>query len=183
MRSMSFPRMTARYTTPKQGVHPSRYFHPKMCPSLLLVRAEPIPRAPPDASFETALSAAPADSKPSPVPTPATAGTKTCGGKCEGPSDCNSGRDDSCNCRRPSTEQAKELGLDPLFPNGVCLAVVAAVGATQNLYGRELDRPILDQRREEADSCLCNSTYISSACCQSRDGMIWETHFRFTNRE
>ena len=104
-----------------------------------------------------------------------------CGNKCQGPQDCRaSDTATSCFCAVPGPRDAKNLGLDPIFPPAVCLILNAAVAAINSgLTGkREVDQAALYVDGEGHPArCLCNATYISPACCGSQHGMIHEDMF------
>ena len=93
----------------------------------------------------------------SPPKPPAIAGwdaNKACGNQCSGNGDCGS----DCLCRRPSVEEAKTLGVDPVVPLAMCLDI-------GSVFGRSLEGQV-------SIECLCNTTYIASECCHSRDGIV-----------
>ena len=99
-----------------------------------------------------------------------------CGNRCTGPSDCGTTEDQySCSCAFPSVNDAHLLGLDPVTPVAVCIALFAsAMGGTSNgkgLGGRDLN--VYVDQEGVPYSCRCNETVVSDACCESRDGMLW----------
>ena len=92
-----------------------------------------------------------------------------CGQYCQGPKDCSSSEvDDQCLCAVPSQQDARKLGLDPVAPVSVCLALVGA--AVSSLAGRD-EIKYLDEIGAEYQ-CPCNRTYTAPACCGSKDGLI-----------
>ena len=127
-------------------------FCPQPWPTSLL---GPIPRAPPNASDIVR-----------PGPNPGTNNNlTTCGNTCQGPQDCGGGDfEKACACAIPNEQDAKALGLDPVFPVAVCLVLMHSnFGGTGGLIGRS----------EESWRCLCNATFTHSECCRSKDGMVW----------
>ena len=128
-------------------------FCPQPWPTPLL---GPIPRSPPDATDIVR-----------PGPNPGTNNNlTTCGNKCQGPQDCGGVDDEkACACAIPSGEDAKALGLDPVFPVAVCLVLMHSnFGGKGGLIGRREGKPW---------RCLCNVTFAHGECCGSRDGMVW----------
>lgn len=117
-----------------------------------------------------------------------------CGNKCNNNTDCGSRdtKDFSCSCALPSIPDAKKLGLDPIAPVAVCLALYASSLKTQRLGGK---RDLIIEgsgRSEDGDqltsmqsvaayvdqkgqphSCRCNETFVADACCESRDGFVY----------
>lgn len=80
---------------------------------------------------------------------------KQCGNRCDSNSDCGS----DCLCKVPSTEEAHSLGLAPSPAIAFCITFAS-------VFGRSLDQTLGQVE------CLCNATYISTACCHSRDGRV-----------
>ena len=76
-------------------------------------------------------------------PLPPKAGVMgVCGNRCTGPQDCGTTNEGySCSCGFPSDSDARLLGLDPVVPVAVCLALVAAkmegVSGMTSLGGRD----------------------------------------------
>lgn len=130
--------------------------HKQFCPEPWPVDVlGPVPRAPPDA---TLVWKAPGDG-----------GTNLtqCGSRCQGPKDCGSGDgsgEDGCFCALPSPQDSRKLGLDPVAPVAVCLALVHAA-ISGGIAGRGVER-FVDERGEQY-RCLCNETYVSPECCGS----------------
>ena len=92
-----------------------------------------------------------------------------CGKFCDSTSDCGpSGSQDTCLCALPSPEDARKLNLDPVGRKTICLALALAV---TGISGRDLPQYLDD--RGSPYQCACNSTYISSDCCGSKDGKVW----------
>ena len=139
-----------------------RQFCPSPWPE---VQLGPVPRAPPFSS-EIVLPPAP------------DAGQKKnltiCGNQCSGQSDCSTtahGYD--CDCAVPNTEDAHQLGLDPVAPPSICLSLDLMAFGKSFLHGRD-ERGNDGQARERMPyQCRCNATYTGSECCGSRDGMVW----------
>lgn len=155
-----------------------------------------IPRSPPEIS------------QIDPAPKGAHELTK-CGSFCRRPQECGSRgtvpKSERCFCAEPSPRDARMLGLDPVAPTTVCLALGITMMAG-SLVGRgemggidqmdsrgmnvllQRDMPngiaeeslfrdaekgqYLDERGVEY-RCLCNETFTSPLCCDSRDGMVW----------
>jgi len=103
------------------------------------------------------------------VKDPASTDFTKCGQYCEGPQDCKpSDSKDSCICALPSPKDSRSLGLDPISPKTICLALALAI---TGISGRDVPQ-YLDER-ELPYQCACNSTYISNDCCGSNDGRVW----------
>ena len=181
-------------------------FCPQPWPSSLL---GPIPSAPPDATEIVAPS--PADPPPSSSSSSSASsnngkpGLTVCGNRCEGPQDCGQpqqtkGTDAAhqCVCAYPNAKDARTLGLDPVSPASVCLALVtlafghAAKSGKQTpggkLGGRDvvIAPPLLPssssssmeyvpagQSWDQDWLCRCNATFTHNVCCGSRTGMVW----------
>ncbi|KAI9889932.1 MAG: hypothetical protein M1814_004655 [Vezdaea aestivalis] len=92
-----------------------------------------------------------------------------CGGRCRGPTDCSSGGEEGTECVcsvDPATIRQK--GLDPVFPVAACLAFSVVMNGRKGLK--------LWGRGEESWPCVCNASYVSSGCCGSVDGLVWDDH-------
>ena len=135
-----------------------------------------IPRAPPDTT-DIVKPKAPSSSQ------------AICGNTCTGAADCSSSdTQHGCSCAIPTLEDARFLGLDPVAPVAVCLALFASSIKQNSLGGKRA----LMSRGDSADwgpiglsaestyvdirglphTCKCNLTFTSDACCRSRDGMV-----------
>ncbi|KAL6714894.1 hypothetical protein ACLMJK_007154 [Lecanora helva] len=91
-----------------------------------------------------------------------------CGQFCDTPQDCGpSDSTDSCVCALPSPKDARTLGLDPVFPKTVCLALALAI---TGISGRDVPQ-YLDERGSPYQ-CACNSTHISNECCSRSNGQL-----------
>ena len=92
-----------------------------------------------------------------------------CGQYCDSPQDCGpSDSIDTCLCAIPSPKDSRTLGLDPISPKTICLALALVISG---ISGRDIPQ-YLDERGTPYQ-CACNSTYISSDCCGSSNGMVW----------
>lgn len=130
--------------------HDHRQFCPEKWPVDVL---GPVPRAPPDA---TLVWKAPGDGGKN---------LTQCGSRCKSPRDCGIGDgsgEDGCFCALPSPQDSRRLGLDPVAPMAVCLALVHAA-VSGGIMGREVGRFV--DERGEMYRCLCNETYVSHECC------------------
>ena len=95
-----------------------------------------------------------------------------CGSRCEKPQDCRGGGATGgygCFCALPSLEDIRKLGLDPVAPVAVCLALMYKVN--KGLSGRDVERYV-DQEGQNY-RCLCNATLVAEECCGARDGMVY----------
>ena len=131
----------------------------------------PVPRAPPYSS----------EILP-PVGPPAVDGTKdltVCGNRCASNRECSSVLDFyACDCAYPNEGDARALGLDPVAPPSICLALnKVAFGLVSGLVGRDGDGiEKLGRYVDEEGTpyrCRCNATYTGTECCGKRDGMVW----------
>lgn len=97
-----------------------------------------------------------------------------CGNKCSGQSDCSASIGGyTCDCAFPNAGDAGLLGLDPVLPPSICLALdVQTFGFLSNLFGRDGKGRYVD-RQGVPYRCRCNSTYTGNECCGSRNGMVW----------
>ncbi|KAI9682253.1 MAG: hypothetical protein M1817_000307 [Caeruleum heppii] len=110
-----------------------------------------------------------------------------CGTTCLSNRECQSGGSGSgteCRCVAADVETARQQGLDPVFPSALCLLLTQAVTSGRRPYrvnpvnavgGRSLSG-------NSPPACACNQTYVSHACCNSVDGMIWEAPGRRLGR-
>lgn len=97
-----------------------------------------------------------------------------CGNKCTRPLDCGTTEDQySCSCAFPSANDAHILGLDPVMPTAICVALFSSTlnGHRKGLGGRSL-QGYVDQKGVP-HHCRCNETTVLDACCQSKDGIVW----------
>lgn len=135
-----------------------------------------IPRVPPDTT-DIVRPEAPSNKK------------MVCGNTCTGTSDCSSrGKQFECSCALPSVTDARILGLDPVAPVAVCLALFASTMQRHSPNGK---RTLLDQKqsidhelsgmyaqptfvdsRGLPHTCKCNATFISDACCVSTNRLV-----------
>ena len=96
-----------------------------------------------------------------------------CGNKCNGPSDCGTTESQySCSCAFPSPNDARLLGLDPVAPIAICIALFSSAlnGDGNGLSGRNLPKYV--DARGVPHSCKCNETTVSDACCKPSHRMI-----------
>lgn len=93
-----------------------------------------------------------------------------CGNTCNGPSDCGSSDSGySCACSFPSPEDAAKLGLDPVAPVAVCLALFMT-SVQSKLGGR--DAPSYVNTRGLPHMCKCNETVTGVECCGPTNGIL-----------
>lgn len=141
--------------------------HDEFCPKAWDTAAwGPIPLGPPNVTDIV---------QPSP-PKPGV--MSVCGSTCTSPSDCGTTENQfHCSCAFPSVNDAHLLGLDPVAPVAVCIALVASAvvgkGYRKGLGGRDLGGYV--DERGMAYSCRCNETVVLDACCESRSGIVWTT--------
>ena len=99
-----------------------------------------------------------------------------CGNACHGPSDCGSttGSEYSCSCAFPSPDDARKLGLDPVAPAAVCLALFMT--SVQSKLGGKRD--MIDSipttyvdARGVPHTCRCNETFTGAECCGAINGI------------
>ena len=88
-----------------------------------------------------------------------------CGNKCRQPSDCGSASDQySCSCALPTMTDVRALGLDPVAPVAICVALFASsMKQSTSLNGRNV--PIYTDYFRVPHTCKCNATHISDECC------------------
>ncbi|KAL9637451.1 MAG: hypothetical protein Q9164_002177 [Protoblastenia rupestris] len=142
----------------------SRQFCPSAWPSDIL---GPIPQGPPKVETQ-------AQAQPDPAPTslfPGLPKPPKCGNSCTGQKDCNITGDGNtgCNCQevQPGAKEVRLYGLDPVFPGRVCLPILLTATVKSLLKGQVGSRSLSEVR-----DCWCNSTYLSSNCCGSADGVV-----------
>lgn len=140
----------------------------QFCPApWLLAEFGPIPRAPP---YSTEIV------RPPSVGVNATNDMTVCGNRCGGQSDCKADVDNySCDCAYPNSEDAQALGLDPVFPPSICLALnMVRFGLLEvSLTGRDVKASRYVDKRGVPYQCRCNTTYTGNECCGSSNGMVW----------
>ena len=102
---------------------------------------------------------------------PPTGSNRTvCGNTCHSISDCGSmDTEYSCSCAFPSSDDARKLGLDPVYPVAACLVLFLA-SAQSNLGGRSL--PSYVDARGVPHSCRCNDEKIGTECCGPTNGVL-----------
>ena len=116
----------------------------------------PIPRAPPNATDII-------------KPTTDTNST-VCGNRCHSSSDCGTTDSEySCSCAFPSIEDARKLGLDPVYPAAVCLALFVT-SVQSNLGGRSVQSFV--DARGVPHTCRCNETVTGRECCATTNGVL-----------
>ena len=109
-----------------------------------------------------------------------------CGNKCSRQQDCipTDPKTERCICAEPSPVDAQRLGLDPVFPPAVCLALGLPLSGwhigrresneeLENDDSNFLDTSRLRDERGRPYQCLCNATYIANICCGVEDGLVW----------
>ena len=112
-------------------------------------------------------------------PDPPDTNLTVCGNKCKGSSDCASANDKyGCSCAFPTSEDAHTLGLDPVVPAAICLALFMSslqgnsfVGKSSSLNGRNAPKYV--DGRGLPHTCRCNETFVADGCCESKDGIVW----------
>ena len=157
----------------------------------------PIPRAPPNTTDLIA-------------PPPPNTNASVCGNTCHSAADCaspqqqdNYGPDNSigCRCALPTFEDARRLGLDPVSPIAICIALFQTIVSSSSkkhpprridptgegiISGSTTSRPYSEKdesyssaavRYHDSDgnarTCRCNETYVADQCCLSTDGMVF----------
>ena len=91
-----------------------------------------------------------------------------CGQPCNGFSDCASARGRP-ECGDAVACEHKE-SLPKVFGKiGLC----TGIGALMGLRPRKERLGSLSGRDEDDRSCVCNSSFVSKACCFQQDGMVW----------
>ena len=114
-----------------------------------------------------------------------------CGNNCDGPANCSSSDTEfGCSCAFPSVDDSRTLGLDPVVPVAVCLALFASNfndkpfggkralkvgdGITHELSSKHDSKKGLYVNREGIPhTCRCNATFLADECCASKDGIVW----------
>ena len=88
-----------------------------------------------------------------------------CGDPCQQPTDCDGGCG-VCMIDQDAPDSVSEY-YDPLAGRVLrhAISAVCASIMIEKLGGRAATRPRV---------CACNGTYLSTGCCGSEDGMIWE---------
>ena len=94
---------------------------------------------------------------------------KLCRRGCSSMAQCSSSA--LCICRA-----AWEPGLDPVYPRGQCTRAhrrTVTVGGKRSVNVEDVEN--IESVEDDSDyNCLCNTTYVSKACCYAADGMVWE---------
>ena len=87
-----------------------------------------------------------------------------CGNKCHGSSDCGSiDHQYSCSCAIPTQRDIRTLGLDPVAPVAICIALFASSMNSNSLNGRNVPR--FTDYTGISHTCRCNATFIADDCC------------------
>jgi len=130
-----------------------------------------IPRSPP---FSTEIGA-PVISSFQPANTHPTKNMTVCGARCSAQSDCSTSvSGNTCDCAFPNPEDAGRLGLDPVSPPSICLALdTQTFGVLSTLFGRDEKIQRYVDEQGVPYRCRCNSTYTGNECCGSQNGMVW----------
>ncbi|KAI9681969.1 MAG: hypothetical protein M1817_000023 [Caeruleum heppii] len=132
----------------------------------------------------TLVASAPTESIPATSPTDLAIipHLPTCGASCTSNADCRV-RDapSDCRCMAIGEALAQTLGADPIFPFGAaCLLFSQIPKGGMDRYvnnlprRREVNLDALGREPKSMLGCACNATYVSTACCESEDGRIWE---------
>ncbi|KAI9674167.1 MAG: hypothetical protein M1817_001985 [Caeruleum heppii] len=98
-----------------------------------------------------------------------------CGSTCVSNADCRGpGSEGGCRCIVPSDPETSAKGLDFVFPQAFCFVISQMMinGVGNNKLGGEKRRDLAEERLRFA--CPCNVTYVSAACCDDADGLVWE---------
>ena len=120
---------------------------------------------------------------------PSNPNSTACGNQCNSTTDCGSPNvaGFSCSCALPSVPDAKKLGLDPVAPIAICLALFASSlktsqpGGKREILGEGVEIgsligmrsvPAYVDRRGVPYTCKCNETFTADACCRSRNGIV-----------
>ncbi|KAI9681395.1 MAG: hypothetical protein M1817_002678 [Caeruleum heppii] len=105
----------------------------------------------------------------------------TCGSTCQNNRECRANNaPSSCRCLAVGEPVARQFGLDPVFPTALCLIFSAGLANTLANYAKGLPKRSEVGNSSDDDGaggrwgCACNGTYVSRACCDSEDGMVWE---------
>jgi hypothetical protein len=93
-----------------------------------------------------------------------------CGQSCNGYSDCAEVRARS-ECEDEVACEFKESTSDIFRKIGICVGIGAFMGLRP---GKER-LGLLGGRGEDDMMCVCNSTFVSKACCFQQDGVVWNT--------
>ncbi|KAG6985282.1 hypothetical protein G7Y79_00131g102040 [Physcia stellaris] len=136
----------------------------QFCPAPWPKELGAIPRAPP---FSTQiLPPAPGQRKDMTV----------CGNMCESNKDCSSSLDFyACDCAYPTAEDARVLGLDPVAPPSVCLALDRVLfGMLGGLSGRDLDGAEVDGEKVSKYVDEGESVSVSVQWYLYWKRMLWE---------
>ena len=87
-----------------------------------------------------------------------------CGNKCHQPSDCGTtDHQYSCSCALPTTADIRNLGLDPIAPVAICIALFATSIKSNSLNGR--NSPRFADYNDMPHTCKCNATLTADECC------------------
>ena len=106
-----------------------------------------------------------------------------CGNKCHKPSDCGStSAEYNCSCAIPTMTDIRTLGLDPVAPVAICIALFVSSMKSGRLHGRNV--PSYTDYFQMPHTCVCNATHVSDECCipnmrRSEDARIempWKKH-------
>jgi hypothetical protein len=99
-----------------------------------------------------------------------------CRWRCTGPQNC---RQAHKACRRtPTTCKVHRKANGASFSSGLC------VPRTMSIFEASAYKGLMPREDSETppaialESCACNQTYVSHACCESTDGVIWEEPHR-----
>ena len=129
-------------------------------------------------------------------PPPSNPNSTVCGNRCNSITDCGSSdaAGFSCSCALPSVPDAKKLGLDPVAPIAICLALFTSslktgpLGGKRDILGEGVDTgsfmnmrsvPAYVDGRGVPYTCKCNETFTADACCKPRNGIV---HLNRENR-
>lgn len=146
----------------------------QFCPSTWpTAELGPVPRAAP---YSTEVGP-PVIARPDPTSPNQKKNMTVCGNQCSAQRDCSPSISGfTCDCAFPNPWDARAIGLDPISPPSICLALVTGtfgsfistlVGRDEKKVQRYVDKQGVPYQ------CRCNSTYMGNECCGSRSGMVW----------
>ncbi|KAI9890585.1 MAG: hypothetical protein M1814_003783 [Vezdaea aestivalis] len=97
-----------------------------------------------------------------------------CGSSCRSNQDCGSGATACSRCmvsiNKQQPDGSRMRGMD-IFLGAAC--TIVGLGLREKRLGSGGTRGKRDLRKTD-EVCACNATYVSRACCDSADGMLWE---------
>ena len=94
---------------------------------------------------------------------------KTCKGACSGNAYCRSQQAPRCVCAASS-----QVGMDRGVFRGSCGMIMTGNSQLGSLSRGGRKRSDIQEVANGLFQCACNSSYVSGACCDSNDGLVWE---------